>query len=138
MNKKIPGDKLLLVLSVALFAIGLIVSFGTYEKMKIKERNEKVLAKVIEAPSSCSEINSNWDGYCKLEFENKVHILRAGKNFCGLVVNKNFVEMLVNKERNKLIFIEEFDSDQFGNGFFILAVSIISMYLSISSIRLKS
>lgn len=137
MKKKIPADKLLLVLSTLLLLIACVVLYNAYEKMQIAKRNEIILAKVLEVPESCSEIKSNWDGYCKLKFEKKVYVIRAGKNFCSKVINSEFVEMLTDMERSRLMFEGEYNPNEFGNGIFILTISIVALYMSISSINIK-
>ena len=136
-KKKIPGDKLLLVFSIFLLAISFILFYGTYEKREIASRGEVIEALVKEAPEDCNNINTNWDGYCSLEYKGKIYVVSAGKKFCSLVSGKEKVEMLINEDKNKMIFLEEYNSSQFGNGVFILLVSLFAIYSSIKSIRLN-
>ncbi|CAM1351904.1 hypothetical protein [Tenacibaculum halocynthiae] len=135
-KKKIPGDKLLLFLSIVFLVVSIIVLYGTYEKMKIKAKGEIVIVKVKQAPENCSIINSNWDGYCRLEYKDKYYVVRAGKKFCSLVSGRENVEMLISEDRNKIIFLEEYESSEFGGGLFIFLVALFAVYSSIKSLRL--
>ncbi|CAA0144665.1 hypothetical protein R5N98_03085 [Tenacibaculum maritimum] len=135
MKKKIPGDKLLLLFSLVFLVISFIVLYGVYEKMKITNRGETIMVKIKEAPENCSSISSNNDGYCKLEYEDKTYVIRAGKKFCPLVSGKKKVEMLTNENKSRVIFLGEYNSSQYGSGLFIFLVALFAIYSSIKSIR---
>lgn len=136
MKKRIPGDKLLLLFSLVFLVISFIVLHGIYEKIKITNRGETIIVKVIEAPENCLNINSNKDSYCKLQYEDKIYVLRAGKKICPLVSGKEEVKMLTNESKSKVVFFGEYNSGQYGSGFFILIVALFAIYNSFKSIRL--
>ena len=95
--------------------------------MSINENGEQVLATIKEAPLNCKKINSR-TGYCKLEFEGKIYIKRAGKKFCHLVSNRKVVKVLTDENRTNLLFPEEYESSQFTVAFIMMFISLLIIF----------
>lgn len=128
----INSNKLLLFLSFLVLGISLIVFWGTYEKMIVQEDQIKVYAKVIEAPEDCSLVTSR-GGYCKLEYNGKIHVEKAGIKYCDLVSNKDRVLMLTNETRDKLFFIGSYKVEDYFYGLLLFILSIIAIRKSLKS-----
>ncbi|CAA0241868.1 hypothetical protein [Tenacibaculum maritimum] len=114
-----------------IFLISIVGLWTTYNKKVINENGIKVIANIIESPINCLNIKSRKDGYCKLEWKGKVYVKRAGKKFCHLVSGKKKIEMLTDAENEKLIFVDEYDSSQFGYSFMLMLISFIVIYKGI-------
>ena len=132
MNKKIPADKLLFVLSFGILIISLIIVYNVYNKMKIDQRNEIVIAKVTKSPVDCNQSNL----YCNLQYNDKVYVLKTGKKFCNEVINKGEVSVLISKDKSRLIFIGEYSEDEYYSGIILFVFSLFAIYRSVISIRL--
>jgi hypothetical protein len=61
-------------------------------------------------------------------------VIKVGKKFCHLVFGKEKVEVLINKNKTRVISIGEYNSNEYGGGIFIFIVSLFIIYLSIKSI----
>ena len=133
MNKKIPADKLLLVLSFGVLIISLIIVYNVYNKMKIDQRNEIITAKIVKSPVDCNQSNL----YCNLMYNEKIYVLKTGKKFCNEVINKGEVNVLISKDKSRLIFIGEYSKDEYYSGIVLFLFSLYAIYRSIISIRLK-
>lgn len=83
----------------------------------------EITANIIEAPENCENISSR-GGFCKLEYNGKIYVVRAGNKFCHLVSEKKEVKMLTNENFSDLIFPDEFNNFEFGSGFILLAFAI--------------
>ena len=83
----------------------------------------EITANVIEAPEDCENISSR-GGFCKLEYNGKIYVERAGNKFCHLVSGKTKVKMLTNKNYSDLMFPDEFNDFEFASGFILLAFAI--------------
>jgi hypothetical protein len=119
-------DKLLVILGVLIFIISMIGFWGTLEKKKAKDNQLKVIANVIESPNDCAIITSR-GGYCKLEYNGKVYVKKAGNKFCHLVSKKETVVVLTNENRDKIFFIGSYNSNDFVFSGVLLILSILAI-----------
>lgn len=129
---KFNANHLLFILGLLIFFISLIGFYGTYEKMIVHEKQLKVYAKVVEAPEDCDLVTSR-GGYCKLEYNGKIHVEKAGIKFCELVSNKDEVLMLTNKNGEKLYFIGSYKVEDYFYVAVIFLLSIIAIRQSLKS-----
>ena len=106
-----------------LFVISLLISWGNLIDYDIFKNGFEVTAKVIEAPLSCNKVGKR-GGYCKLEYQGKIYVEKAGKKFCHLVSGKKEARVLTNNDGDKLLFIGEFNDFEFASGFVIMLISI--------------
>ena len=88
------------------------------------KNNKVVTAKVIEAPDSCKNITKR-GGYCKLLYREKIFVIKAGKKFCHLVSNREYVKMLTNEENDELIFPNKYKPIDF---LFSLILFLLGVY----------
>lgn len=87
------------------------------------ETELKLQHNIIEAPENCENISSR-GGFCKLEYNGKIYVERAGNKFCHLVSGKTEVKMLTNQNYSDLIVPDEFNNFEFASGFILLAFAI--------------
>jgi hypothetical protein len=114
--------------------IGVIGIWKTNEEFKLTNNGIGVVAKVIEAPNSCENISTR-GGYCKLQYNNKIFIKRAGNKFCHLVSNKETVKMISNKIGSELIFENEYEKSEF---IYSGLISLMGLFIAIKSVRKKN
>lgn len=124
MLKNFNWNRLLSILGFIVFFISLIILSNAFKQREMNENPIKVTVEIIESPSDCSKITTR-GGYCKLKYKGKVYVKRAGNKFCHLVSGKDTVVVLTNKSQDKLLFVDEYDSNQFIYGIFIMIVSIV-------------
>ena len=124
MLKNFNWNRLLSILGFLVFLISLIILWNAFRDREINENSVKITVEVIEYPSDCSKISTR-GRYCKLKYKGKVYVKRAGNKFCNLVSGKDTIVVLTNKNEDKLLFIDEYESNQFMSGFIIMIVSII-------------
>jgi hypothetical protein len=106
--------------------ISSMVIWGNLIDLDIHQNGIEITTNIIEAPENCKNISSR-GGYCKLEYNGKIYVKRAGNKFCHLVSGKTEVKMLTNKDYTSLIFPDEFNNFEFSSGFILLAFSIFLM-----------
>ena len=128
----INSNKILFLLSLLVLWISLVIFWGAYQKMIVEEQQIKVYAKVIEAPEDCRSVTSR-GGYCKLEYNGKIHVEKAGIKFCELVSNKDEVLMLTNKTGEKLYFIGSYKVEDYFFGIVLFILSIVAFRQSMKS-----
>ena len=113
------------LLGVALMAtVSCIIILKTFEKKYITEENLEVIAKIIEAPSSCKNLGRR-PPYSKIEYNDQIFIKKTGNEFCHLVSKKDSVKMLTNKKGDELLFPNEYNPTQFVYGSLLLLTAII-------------
>ncbi|NAS14137.1 hypothetical protein [Poritiphilus flavus] len=113
------------VISVVIMAvISCVIITRTFEKRTVQERNEEVLAEILEAPNSCDNLGRR-PPYSKIRYNNRVYIKKTSNRFCHLVSNRDNVKMLINEEGNELLFPNEYDPAQFLYGGALLLIAVI-------------
>ncbi len=123
MGLKIKFLRNLLILGgVFIIIISSIIIWKNFVKKEIYDEGSKVEVTVLEAPSSCKNITKR-RGYCKLQYNGKVYVKRAGNKFCHLVSGKKNVTMLTNGE--EIIFLQEYSGEPFVYGLILVAIGII-------------
>lgn len=103
--------------------ISCMVIWGNLIDYDIYRNGIEITANVIEAPEDCENISSR-GGFCKLEYNGKIYVERAGNKFCHLVSGKKKVKMLTNKNFSNLMFPDEFNDFEFASGFILFAFAI--------------
>lgn len=121
-NDLITNNLLALGGFIMLF-ISCMVIWGNLIDYDIHKNGFEITVNVIEAPENCYNISSR-EGFCKLEYNGKIYIEKAGNKFCYLVSGKKKVKMLTNKNLSDLIFPGEFNDFEFLSGFILLAFAI--------------
>ena len=113
------------VLGVAIMMIvSCIIILKTFEKKTITEENIEVVAKIIEAPSSCEYLGRR-PPYSRIEYNNQIFIKKTGNQFCHLVSKKDSVRMLTNRKGDELLFPNEYDPMQFMYASLLLLIAIV-------------
>lgn len=95
--------------------------------MKVDESKIYIEATILEAPYDCSNISSR-AGFCKLKYNDKVFVKRAGNKFCHLVTGKEKVKMLTNKDGDVLLFPNEFSFNDIVLAFLLCLLSIFCLF----------
>ncbi len=121
--KNFINNNLLLCGGIVMLFISCMAIWGNLIDYDIYRNGIEITANVIEAPENCENISSR-GGYCKLEYNGKIYVERAGNKFCHLVSGKTKVKMLTNENFSKLIFPDEFNDIEFASGFILLAFAI--------------
>ncbi len=62
--------------------------WGNLVDYDIHKNGFEITLNVIEAPKNCNNISSR-RGFCKLEYNGKIYVERAGNKFCHLVSGKS-------------------------------------------------
>ncbi len=73
------------------------------------EENLIVSALVIETPPDCENLGRRGGTY-RLEFNGQVFVKRGNRLMCELVIGKEKVDVLTNKERDNIIFQNEYEN----------------------------
>ena len=121
------SNNILVIAGLILLFISTMIIWGNLIDYNIVKNGFEIKAKVIEAPTDCSNISSR-AGFCKLEYGDKIFIVKAGKKFCHLVSQQSEVQMLTDENANKLLFPNEFNDFEFVSGFILLVISIFIIY----------
>lgn len=90
------NNNLLLFGGIVMLFICCMVIWGNLIEYDIYRNGMEITAKVIEAPKDCENISKR-GGFCKLEYNGKIYVKRAGNKFCYLVSGKSKVKMLTKK-----------------------------------------
>lgn len=124
--KNFITNNLFLVGGLVMLFISCMGIWGNLIDYDIYKNGFEITVNVIEAPENCKNISSR-GGYCKLEYNGKIYIERAGNKFCHLVSGKKKVKMLTNEKFSDLIFPNEFSNFEFSSGFllFMFAIYVI-------------
>ncbi|GAA4276819.1 hypothetical protein GCM10022259_15430 [Aquimarina mytili] len=104
--------------------ISIITIIKTYEKKIISEKGIEVVAEVITAPNTCDNYRRR-PPYSKIKFNNKIFIKKIEKDYCHWVSQKKTVKMLTNEKKNTLIFVNEYDPNQFVFGVLLMIIGIV-------------
>ena len=128
------SQNILAIGGLILLFISLMIIWGNLTDYNIIKKGFEVTANVIEAPSDCKNVSSR-GGFCKLEYKNKIYVVKAGKKFCHLVSQQKNVEMLTNQDGSKLLFHDEFNDFEFASGFIVFA---LAMFFILKNFFLKS
>jgi hypothetical protein len=121
--KNFITNNLLLFGGLLMMFISCMVIWGNLIDYDIYKNGFEITANVIEAPENCENISSR-GGYCKLEYNGKIYVERAGNKFCHLVSGKKKVRMLTNEKLSALIFPDKFNDFEFVSGFILFAFAI--------------
>ena len=122
---KINWLNVLFSVGVSLMVIvSCILMLDTFEKKKITELNQEVVAKIIEAPDSCEDLGRR-PPYSKIEYNNQIFIKKSEKQFCHLVSQKDSVKMLTNREGDELLFPNEYDPMNFVYESLLLLIAVV-------------
>ncbi|TKC00882.1 hypothetical protein [Pedobacter cryophilus] len=121
--KNFINKNLLLLGGILMLFISCMAIWGNLVDYDIYRNGFEITANVIEAPENCDDISSR-GGFCKLEYNGKIYVEKAGNKFCHLVSGKNKVKMLTNKNFSELIFPNEFNDFEFASGFLLLAFAL--------------
>ncbi len=122
----------LLIGSIFIIVISSVLLYKTYEEYTITKEGNEVIVKILEAPDPCDTIGKR-GGYCRLLFIDEVFVKKAGREFCHLVSQKDFVKMYTNPKRTVLIFNEEHQAIDFLYGFLLLAFGLVIAVKSIGN-----
>ena len=90
--------------------VGILALNKAKSQMDMTTEGRRVTVKIIESPPDCDRIGRR-GGYCKLKYNNMVFIKKTGRKFCNLVEGKKEVIMLTNVEKDKLIFLNEYEKE---------------------------
>ena len=82
--KNFVTNTLFLFGGLLIMFISCMVIWGNLIDYDIYKNGFEITANVIEAPKNCENISSR-GGYCKLEYNGKIYVERAGNKFCHLV-----------------------------------------------------
>lgn len=123
---------LLTLVGAFIILISSVIIWKNFIKKSIHDKGRKVEVIVLEAPSSCENITKR-GGYCKLEYNGRVHVKRAGNKFCHLVSGKENVTMLTNGK--EVIFLQEYSGAPFVYGLILVVIGIIVMIKGYKSYR---
>lgn len=115
-----------------MLAIGAMLIWQTDQERKITELNIIVTVQIIEAPLSCKEVTTR-GGYCKLKYNEEIFGKKAGIKFCPLLEGKTDVNMLSNEEGTKLLFPEEYQSQDY---IFATLLCLISVIIFLQGLKL--
>lgn len=121
--KDFINNNLLLFGGIVVLFMSSMVIWGNLIDYDIYRNGIEITANIIEAPEDCENISSR-GGFCKLEYNGKIYVERAGNKFCHLVSGKKKVKMLTNENYSDLIFPDEFNNFEFASGFILLAFAI--------------
>ncbi len=121
--KNLITNNLLALGGFVMLFISCMGIWGNLIDYDIYKNGFEITANVIEAPENCDIISSR-GGFCKLEYNGKIYIEKAGNKFCYLVSGKKQVKMLTNKNLSALIFPGEFNDFEFASGFILLGFAI--------------
>ncbi|MFY8181749.1 MAG: hypothetical protein ACOVLG_08225 [Flavobacterium sp.] len=121
--KDFINNNLLLFGGIVVLFMSSMVIWGNLIDYDIYRNGIEITANIIEAPEDCENISSR-GGFCKLEYNGKIYVERAGNKFCHLVSGKKKVKMLTNENSSDLIFPDEFNNFEFASGFILLAFAI--------------
>ncbi|RXR18889.1 hypothetical protein [Flavobacterium stagni] len=121
--KNLIYNNLLFIAGLILLFISSMVIWGNLVDYDIYKNGFEITVNVIDAPENCDNVSSR-GGFCKLEYNGKVYVVRAGNKYCSLVSGQSKVKMLTDKSATKLQFPEEFNSFEYYSGFILLAFSI--------------
>lgn len=121
--KDFINNNLLLFGGIVVLFMSSMVIWGNLIDYDIYRNGIEITANIIEAPKDCENISSR-GGFCKLEYNGKIYVERAGNKFCHLVSGKKKVKMLTNENSSDLIFPDEFNNFEFASGFILLAFAI--------------
>ena len=117
--------------------ISVMVAWGNFIDYDIHKNGFPVTAQVVEAPIDCDNI-SRRGGFCKLEYNGKIYVEKAGRKFCHLVSGKETVKMITNNEAESLLFPDEFSDFEFVSPFILLVFALFVMikyYVPLSKIN---
>ncbi len=121
--KNFISNNLLLFGGIVMLFISCMAIWGNLIDYDIYRNGIEITANIIEAPENCENISSR-GGFCKLEYNGKIYVERAGNKFCHLVSGKTEVKMLTNQNYSDLIVPDEFNNFEFASGFILLAFAI--------------
>lgn len=122
---KVNWLNILYVLGISLMVVvSCVIISKTFEKRAITAEGIEVVAKVIEAPSSCENLGRR-PPYSKIEYNNKIFIKKTENQFCNLVSNKDSVRMLTNSMGDELLFPNEYDPLQFLYASLLLLIALV-------------
>ena len=114
----------LTIIGLIMLVISCMLIWKNFERKWINDRGFEVAAIIFESPSSCDNIRKR-TGYCKLEYDGKIYVKRAGNKFCHLVSGKETVTMLTNEDGSELLFPEEYKVEQFVYAFILIIISTL-------------
>jgi len=114
-----------------LLFISVMIIWGNLIDYNIFKNGFEVNAKVVEAPENCLNISSR-GGFCKLQYNNKMYVVKAGKKFCHLVSQKNEVKMLTDENLSQLLFPGEFNDFEFASGFILFTLATFIIFKNFS------
>ena len=110
--KNLITNNLLALGGFVMLFISCMVIWGNLIDYDVYKNGFEITVNVIEAPENCDNISSR-GGFCKLEYNGKIYIEKAGNKFCYLVSGKKQVKMLTNKNLSALIFPGDFNDFEF-------------------------
>lgn len=129
MNEKIQailGSKGLIIGGFFMIAISLIIIWKGIEKKQITDKNQIVVATVIEAPSDCDNLGRR-GGYYKLRYNDKIFVKSGNRIICKSIVGKKEVDVLTNEEKDEIVLINEYEEYNLWSGFVLILIgSVIS------------
>ena len=121
----------LIIGGILMLLISLIIIRNGYLDYEIKERNEKVVVKVID----CSKTGKN-NYFFKFEYDNKVFVKRTKAKYCRNLKNINETELLSNKKYDRFIFVDEYETDNdFLYGFLLSGVALLILFKGIKKLK---
>ena len=116
-----------------MLVISSIIIRNGYLDKEITERNEKVVVRVID----CYETGKK-NYFLKFAFENNIVVKRTKAKYCRNLKNTNQTELLTNENRDRYIFIDEYETDNdFLFGFILSGVALIIIFKGYKSLKTK-
>lgn len=123
--------KILIVAGVFLAYVGFTVFNGTYEEKTMVQDSIVVEATIQELPD-CRIISSK-RSFCKLSYNNIIHILKCGQAKCKEFQGKDKVKVLTNKTGTKIIFMDSYDPSDFVFSFILFALGVVLLFKGVVS-----
>ena len=120
----------LIVGSVIMFTVSSIIIWKTFQKKTITEKGISVYANIISSPD-CENIGRRPD-YATLEFNGRKFVKKAPNGICQLMTDRKSIQMLTNKEKDKLLFENEYEEMDFVYGGILLMISGVVFYKGIN------
>lgn len=121
----------LIIGGIFMLLVSLIIIRNGYLDKQISERNEKVIVKVID----CYETGKR-NYFLKFEFDNKEFVKRTKAQYCRNLKNTNETELLSNKNHDRFIFIDEYETDNdFLYGFLLIGFALVIIFKGYKKLR---
>lgn len=106
--------------------IALIIVKNGFDRKKITEANIIVSAKVLESPSDCDNLGRR-GGFYKIEYNGKIFVKRGNRLVCEKIYNRKNIDVLTNRERDKIVLFDEYENS--GDFLYGTLLAIIGLFI---------